>query len=794
MSDLIRLQNRIANAFSPTPASGDEPVKRVTVTPPPLSAAAAFEPEPVQTDASPRRGLQFSPYLFGGGGLLASAAALAIGKEAGLYAVIGGLGSVGVGAVILHFLTRSSTVAATTPASQPVLKVRQPVPAWPSVKAPALALAERRQDARWGGDENAAIHDSIHNALGDIVLTRDLEGRILSANAVFRTLVGDVAPQGRTCGDLGLLFEPGSQPGRFEVEMLTERGPRIFLWHDVTSRDVRTGDLVVQSLARDVTDERQLSRAREDARRRAEEASEAKSRLLATVSHEIRTPLGGILGMASLISRTRLSPEQASYIEGVRQSSEALGQLVDELLDCASIEAGRFTVNPVVTETRPFIEGVSEMLAHRAHAKGLEIAVTVDASVPGQLEFDSARVRQVLFNLIGNAVKFTRTGGVLIAATLEGKEIVITVTDTGPGMNEAELAKIFREFEQVGEAGERSGGTGLGLTISTRIMAALGGTLSAASRKGAGSAFTLRLPVRAVQVEADAEERRQHLAASHVLLVAPSGPAARATIATLQTLGARFRHVTTAAEAVQALEGTTRTGLFTDIIVDHRLSQAFARAVPARAANDASGPRRIFLVNPEERTSRRRGDYDAWLIRPLREKSLADVLTGRMRGVEQRDALNDNRPLPGFANTLPVVANADGLNVLLAEDDPVNAMLARATLEKEGHRVTHVMDFSDVLDVMLDPLANRPDLLITDLNMPGGDGIDVIARIRAAERERGVGRTPVLVLSADKRRQAAQRALLNGADVVMEKPAGPERLLEEIKALRRAQVDEKSGL
>lgn len=794
MSDLIQLQSRIANAFTPSPASGDGAVNRVTVTPPPLSAAAAFEAESVETAQAPPRVPQFSPYLFGGVGLLASAAALAIGKEAGLYAVIGGLGSVGVGAFVLHFLTRSPAVTARARASQPVLKAPRQAPPPASVKASALAFAERHQDSRWGCDESAAIHDSIHNTLGDIVLTRDLDGRIRSANAVFRALVGDVNPEGRTCQDLGLLFDAGNQPGRFEVEMLTERGLRTFLWHDVTTRDARSGDLVVHSLARDVTDERQLARAREDARLRAEEASEAKSRLLATVSHEIRTPLGGILGMASLMSRTRLSPEQASYIEGIRQSGEALGQLVDELLDCASIEAGRFTINPVIADTRPFIEGVSEMLAHRAHAKGLEIAVTIDASVPEQLEFDSARVRQVLFNVIGNAVKFTRIGGVLIAAALENQDLVITVTDTGPGMNEAELAKIFREFEQVGEAGQRSGGTGLGLTISTRIMAALGGTLSATSRKGAGSSFTLRLPVRVKQGQATSEKRGQRLVDSDVLLVAPAGPAARATVSTLQTLGAGCRHVTTALEAVQALEETAKTGSFTDIIVDHRLSQAFARAVPARAAGGASGPRRIFLVNPEERTARRRGDYDAWLIRPLREKSLVDVLTGRMRGVEQRDALNDNRPLPGFANTAPVVTNANGLNVLLAEDDPVNAMLARAVLEKEGHRVTHVMDFSAVLDVMLAPSTTRPDLLITDLNMPGGDGIDIIGRIRATERERGFARTPILVLSADKRRQATQRALLNGADVVMEKPAGPERLLEEIKALRRAQADEKSGV
>lgn len=783
MSDLIRLQNRISSAFGSSPASGEGENRRA-VTPPPLSAESAFETEPAAT--TPRRGLQVGPYLFGGAGLLASAAALTVGREAGLYAVVGGLGSVGLGAVLLHLLGRAPAAVATAPASQPVLK------AAPVGPRPA-ELSERQQDTAWSLDESAAIHDSIHDALGDIVVTRDLEGRILSANAAFRRLTDAADPHGRTCGDFGLVFEPASRPGRFEVDILTERGPRTFLWHDVTTRDARTGRLVIQSLARDVTDERQLARAREEARLRAEEASEAKSRLLATVSHEIRTPLGGILGMASLLTRTRLTPEQASYIEGIRQSGEALGQLVDELLDCASIEAGRFKVNPVVTGTRPFIEGVAEMLAHRAHGKGLEIAVTVAANVPERLEFDAARVRQVLFNLIGNAVKFTRAGGVLISATLERSELVIAVTDTGPGMGEAELATVFGEFEQAGEAGERSGGTGLGLSISTRIAAALGGSLSAASRKGAGSTFTLRLPVRAVEAGVSAGQRDQRLAASHVLLVAPVGPAAKATAATLETLGARCRHVTTAAEAVQALDGAAKAAVpFTDIIVDHRLSAAFTRAVPARA-EDAEGPRRIFLVNPEERTARRRGDFDAWLIRPLREKSLTDVLIGRMMGVETRDALNDNRPLPGFTLSAPAAADAAGLHVLLAEDDPVNAVLARSALEKDGHRVSHVSDFGDVLTAMLDPAA-RPDLLVTDLSMPGGEGIDVIARIRTAEREKGLARTPVLVLSADKRRPTAQRALIAGADAVLEKPAAPERLLEEVKALCGASRDEKSGV
>lgn len=780
MNDLAKLQNRIASAFNSSPApTGEDTVKRATLTPPPLSAEDVFRPAPPEAPRSPVR---VSPYLFGGAGLLASAAALALGEEAGFYAVIGGLGSVGIGAVLMHLLTRAPTVTATAAVAQPVLKVRAPEAA-PVTKPSGSDLAESRQDEQWRHDENTAIHDSIHDALGDIVLTRDLDGRILTANAAFCRFVDGRRPEGYTCQELGFVFEQAGQPGRCEATLLTPQGMRTFLWHDVTARNVKYGRLVVQSLARDVTDERQLTRTREEARLRAEQASDAKSRLLATVSHEIRTPLGGILGMASLLTRTRLSPEQASYVEGIRQSGEALGQLVDELLDCASIEAGRFTVNAVETTTRPFIESVSEMLAHRAHGRGLEIAVTVAANVPEKLEFDAARVRQVLFNLIGNAVKFTRAGGVLIETRLERSELVIVVTDTGSGMDEAELAKVFGEFEQTGTAGDRSGGTGLGLSISTRIMTALGGSLSAASRKGAGSTFTIRLPVRTVEAANGVEARDTRLSANRVLLVAPAGPAAKATIATLAALGAQCRHVVSGGEAAQALDGATRAGQpFSDIIVDHRLSPAFTRAVPARLVGAPANERRIFLVNPEERSARRRGDFDAWLIRPLREKSLTDVLTGRMSGVEKRDALNDNRILPGFSVSAPDAANETGLKVLLAEDDPINAMLARSTLEKAGHRVTQVSDFGDLLAVMLERDA-RPDLVMTDLSMPGGDGIDVIGRIRAIEREKGFVRTPILVLSADKRRQSAQRALLNGADTVVEKPAAPERLLAEIDLL-----------
>lgn len=772
MTDPIDLQKRISHAFDSSVAPHDGERGRTVIAPPPLAADDVFNP-PLRAPA--RRLPSVSPYLFGGVGLLASAAVLAIGEQGAVYAVVGALASIGLGALALHFVGRAPTVKADEPVVSPVL--RQAVREEKSL--PALSRQETDEDERWSVGETHAVQFSMHDAMGDIALIRTLDGRIVAANAVFCDLVGVAAPQGQSCKALGLQFEAAGKPGCFEVDILTPRGRRTFFWHDVMLRDPGSGRLMLQSLARDVTDERQLDRIREAERARAEAASAAKSQLLATVSHEIRTPLGGILGMASLLSRTRLNPEQTSYLQGIRQSGEALGQLVDELLDFSSMEAGRFVLNPQETDVRPFVEAITEMLAHRAHDKGLEIAVTVDADVPERFTFDAARVRQVLFNVIGNAVKFTRHGGVLVAASMNRSDLVLTVTDTGVGMTEKDMAAIFGEFEQAGDAEARSGGTGLGLSISSRIMAALGGSLSVSSRKGAGSTFTIRLPVEAAGASAGTD-RASRLARSNVLLLAPAGPAATATLATLATLGANCRHVTSAPEAVRALQSARGSAAFSDIIVDHRLAAAFTRLAPAHAEK---GPRRVFLVNPEARATRRNDDFDAWLIRPLREKSLTDVLTGKMSGVEKRDALNDNRPLPGFGSQMPVEADGASLRVLLAEDDPVNALLTRAGLEKAGHQVTHVCDFETVLALLNDPAMDWPDLLVTDLNMPGGEGCDVIARIRADEREKGRGRMPIIVVTADKRRQAAQRALLSGADCLLEKPATFERLGEEIKVL-----------
>jgi signal transduction histidine kinase/CheY-like chemotaxis protein len=620
---------------------------------------------------------------------------------------------------------------------------------------------------------------TVHDVLGDIVVTRMMDRRIISTNETFRSLTGRAKPEGQTCEEIGLAFRPGPQPHRYDVEISTPAGQRIFLWHDVVTRDPANGRLLLQSIARDVTEERLAAESREEARQKAEYNSAAKSRLLATVSHEIRTPLSGILGMAHLISETKLTQEQQNYLTSIRQSGHALTQLVEDLLDFSTIEVGRFELRPRSESLRKLVESVVEMLAHRAHEKGIEIGATVSADVPELMSFDPARLRQVLFNVIGNAVKFTQTGGVFIRVSRAAGELSITVNDTGPGMTAEEQARIFGEFEQGGSLAQKSNGTGLGLAISARIMREFDGSLTVASERGKGSQFTIRFPVELS--EEDKATRNALLAGNSIVLLAPAGAARTAIAETITTLGGRCHLVAGGEAARESLLALARSGdRPTDIIVDHRMSEEFSLHIADRTEIAALGLRKVLLVNPEERNSYSLDLFDAWLIRPLREQSLIDVLRGRMRGMEKRDALNDNQPGlgPSIAERTAV---GDGLSVLLGEDDPINAMLVRVMLEKGGHSVRHVDDFETLLDCALGD--DRPDIIISDLSMPGGNGIDMLGRLRGHERRLDLQPVPVIVLTADKSDESRRQVLLNGANRVMVKPVDPVRLLTEVQAV-----------
>lgn len=513
-------------------------------------------------------------------------------------------------------------------------------------------------------------------------------------------------------------------------------------------------------------------------------AEAVRTRLLATVSHEMRTPLNGILGMGHLLARTDLTPEQRNYLSGIVQAGEALQQLVADLLDYSTLETGHFELHSQKISPRRLIESVVEMLAPRAHAKGIEIAAAADADVPEEIDVDVARLRQVLFNVIGNAVKFTVEGGVLISSSCVGNELVVVVRDTGPGMTQEERTRLFVEFSQGGDQVQRSGGTGLGLFISQRLMMALHGSLSIIDTvEGEGTSFEIRLPNTSLTSSAATQARRTLLAGSNVLVLAPVGPFAQGAVHTIRALGGACHAVDTAAKAVDMLHTIEAEGAsLTDVIVDHRCIFDYDTTLSPLLSGERK-VRRIYLVNPEERPSRPLTGFDAWLIRPLREQTLSDVLRGLMSGVDSAHVAPP--PADDAAPRAETGATSGVLNVLVGEDDFVNATLLRAVLHKAGHGVGQVSDFDALRREVAADTGADIDLIITDLGMPGGEGASVIRYIRMIEQLKQRPRCPVLVLTGDLRASAKADALSSGADLVLQKPVNPERLLNEIRSLMK---------
>nr|HMN87592.1 ATP-binding protein [Bauldia sp.] len=417
------------------------------------------------------------------------------------------------------------------------------------------ALARRLEDVAdqaWELHEGEERYRSLIDAQGDLVVLRDAGGRVTFVNPAFTAAFGlalaDLAgrplalrptAEGRTEAGPARSGDVTARDLRFE----TAAGPRWFSWVDIRIRDANGALGPLYSVARDITGRKETESALVEARERAEAASLAKSRFLATVSHEFRTPLNGILGLAGLLLETRLSPDQATYAAGVRSSGEALLGLVDDLLDVAKIEAGRLDLAAEPTDVGGLAQEIVELLAARAHVKGIDIAADVAADLPAAVAVDPARLRQVLLNLAGNGVKFTRAGGVSVAVrSLPGAagglaRIAFAVTDTGPGVAETDAERIFGEFEQADAAlPRRHGGAGLGLAISRRLVRAMGGELTLASRPGSGATFaiTLDLPVSTPR----AAETDAALAGRRILLVVPGGAGSGILAATLASAGA----------------------------------------------------------------------------------------------------------------------------------------------------------------------------------------------------------------------------------------------------------------
>jgi signal transduction histidine kinase/DNA-binding response OmpR family regulator len=638
-------------------------------------------------------------------------------------------------------------------------------------------------DRHWEIKEAEQRAKTFFEAQDDVIVRRGADGVITYVNDAYCTLAARDRASLLTTAFTPTVLEQ-SEPKllvdgtrAYDQKIVALDGARWIAWREVTVRGESGTE--TQSVGRDITDRVEAGGALAEARDQAETANRAKSRFLAMVSHEIRTPLNGILGMADLLRDTTLSAEQAAYLKAIKTSGETLLTLIDEILDFSKIEAGRldFTARPFALE--PFVEEVAELLGPRAQAKGLEICCYVDERLPARVVGDATRLRQVLFNLAGNAIKFTEQGGVsiIVEPTERPDEIAISVRDTGIGISTEDRSRIFLEFEQADTGSTRKyNGTGLGLTISKGIVESMGGSIALESTPGEGSKFrvTIALPRSAETNEPPLIV--PNLTGDDILIVAPGAIEASLVARHLQRWGARTKIVPDEMVAAALLPEQA----WTAVLVDHALGTAASEAV-ARLA--ATVQRRIVLVTPAMRgdlATLKTAGFSGYLIKPVRAASLAARFSAG-------DAF-DSGAVGETAETARGVRAHDGLSILVAEDNEINAMLTRALLAKLGHRPTVAADGAAAIESWLAArAAGTPyDRVLMDLHMPGIDGLEAVRRIRAIEVEQKAARTPIIALTANASGEDRDACTAAGMDEFLIKPFDRERLAAALVATDKA--------
>jgi len=523
------------------------------------------------------------------------------------------------------------------------------------------------------------------------------------------------------------------------------------------------------AVARDVTQHKRSEEALRLAREAAEMANHAKSSFLARMSHEIRTPMNGVLGMTELLLETGLTQTQRKYAETVQRSGQNLLGIINDLLDFSKIEAGKLELEKVEMDVRRTLEDVVDLLAERAHAKGLELACSIPPELTTDVRGDPLRLGQVLTNLVGNAIKFTEAGSVVIRVglleeTAEKIGLRFEVRDTGVGISAEAQARIFEEFSQAdGSTTRKHGGSGLGLAIAKQLVEMMGGEIHVESTLGKGSTFWFTCSFE--KQEAHAQAPMGMLTGARALIVESSELHRGILQAQMSNWGMSNRSAASSQQALELLSEAALRGAPYDIaIIDVALPGADALEL-ARAIRTRPELGRVRLVMLTRRQadlkSAREAGVDACLAKPVRQTVLYECLVNVMAGQAQGAA---PAPAPREpANTVPAEGRG---RILLVEDNLINQQVALGMLQIQGYGVTVVNNGREALEAHE---QDDFDLILMDCHMPEMDGYEATREIRGREQQSGQ-RVPIVALTANAMAQDREACLAAGMDDHLAKP------------------------